>query len=558
MEYDEQLKEYGILATATNPDQVIIKDDVLSIISAQIDKIDFQILQNKKIKKIHIFGSEIQYIYFYFNKDTTIDIDFECCNFKNQVIARGHKFNNTIAFTQCIFETIVDFSGTTFKCQTTFLNSIFKAEARFINTKFLVEQSDNSETIENNFRETSFEGNTFFDRAEFKGRVNFGISRFKAEASFINTKFLAEQGNGEIIENNFRQSIFEGNTFFSRAEFKGRVSFGISRFKAETRFIKTKFLAKQGNGEIENDFRESIFEGKVSFSNVEFQGRVSFGISRFKDEVSFVAINLDKCIFNHTEFNKTKFIKIDYKNAETYTFRNSTFKDTLSFENTNISKLAFDNVVFNGIVTFNKTNSNKPSFINCTFSNQFNIEHKYIQYSYEEIEKIIEEKIEKYKSSLNYRDLFRKLKSNRIAHHNLIDASELHSQELYAREFELKHKGNKTIKEHIEKWQLRLYRKLCDHHTDLLLNLKWLIITIGLFACLYFIAKVFQNINILNILSPLGVFLSILSFLILFCMCYCKCIKIFDFFAYLSVIPTLWVICYKPKLIFGIRKSRRQ
>ena len=150
------------------------------------------------------------------------------------------------------------------------------------------------------------------------------------------------------------------------------------------------------------------------------------------------------------------------------------------------------------------------------------------------------------------RDLFRKLKSNRIVHHNLIDASELHTQELYARELELKYKDKKTIKEHIEKWQLCFYRNLCDHHTDLLLNLKWLAITIGLFACLYFIIKIFQNINILNILSPLGVFLSILSFLILLCMCYYKYIKIFDFFVYSSIIPTLWVICYKPKLIFGI------
>ncbi|MCI7484826.1 MAG: pentapeptide repeat-containing protein [Helicobacter sp.] len=402
MEYDEQLKEYGILATNTENK---IEDNKIIIEFAQIDKIDLKRLQEKKIKEIRIYGSEIQYIYF--NKDTTIDIDFEYCNFKNQVIDRGHNFNNTIAFTQCIFEAIVDFSKATFNCQTTFLNSIFKAEA-------------------------------FFDHAEFQGGVSFEMSRFKAETSFINTKFSAKQGNNKTAKNNFQDTIFEGYTFFHHAEFKGRVNF-------------------------------------------EF--------SRFKDEVLFVAINLDKCIFDHIEFNKTKFISINSKNAETCTFRNSTFKDTLSFENTNISKLEFDNVVFNGIITFNEANSNKPSFTNCTFSNQFNIEHEYIQYSYEKIEKIIEEKIErieKYKSSLNYRDLFRKLKSNRIAHHNLIDASELHSQELYARELELKHKGNKTIKEHIEKWQLWFYYKLCDHHTDILKSFHSLMLVIGLFGLMGF------------------------------------------------------------------------
>lgn len=122
---------------------------------------------------------------------------------------------------------------------------------------------------------------------------------------------------------------------------------------------------------------------------------------------------------------------------------------------------------------------------------------------------------------------------------NLLDASEFHKYELYCKELELKHKGKKTLKDKIDHWQIVFYRKLCEHHTDLLLNLKWLVIAIGLFACLYFIAKVFQNINILNILSPLGAFLSILSFLILLCMCCHKCIKIFDFFAYLSIIPIL-------------------
>ncbi|EAL6990571.1 hypothetical protein DSX85_09020, partial [Campylobacter jejuni] len=107
-------------------------------------------------------------------------------------------------------------------------------------------------------------------------------------------------------------------------------------------------------------------------------------------------------------------------------------------------------------------------------------------------------KTQEYDKLLNYRDLFRKLKSNRIAHHNLIDASELRAQELYARELELKHKENKSLKEKIERWQLVFYRKLCDHHTDLLLNLKWLVVVIGLFALLYFASRMIQDISLLK------------------------------------------------------------
>ena len=408
---------------------------------------------------------------------------------------------------------------------------------------------ENNDIVENDFIETSFEGKASFGGAEFQGKVNFAASSFKAEARFIQVQFLAKQSDSKTIENNFIETSFEGKAFFDGVEFQGRVSFEISQFKGETRFTQTQFLAKQSNSEIiENNFREIVFEGNTFFDGAKFKGRVNFAASSFKAEVLFVDINLDNCIFHYTEFNKTKFINVDSKNTKTYTFINSIFKDTLSFENLNISKLEFDNVVFNGIVTFDRTNlGNKPHFTNCTFSNQFNIEHKHIQYSYEEIKEIKD-----YDSLLNYRDLFRKLKSNRIAHHNLIDASELHTQELYARELELDSKKGKPIKEKIDYWQLWFYRNLCEHHTDLLLNLKWLAITIGLFALLYFISRLIQDISILEILSPLGAFLSILSFLILLCMCYHKCIKIFDFFAYLSIIPILWVIFYKPKLIFGI------
>ncbi|RAX52025.1 pentapeptide repeat-containing protein [Helicobacter sp. 10-6591] len=463
MQYNEQLAQYGILAK--NAKAYEMRQDKIILSNIEIEEIDLKTLEEQKIKELVIENSKINNLLF--AQINNIKLFFGCCNFKNQVIAREHNFINTIAFTQCIFETIVDFSGATFNCQTTFLNSIFKAEA-------------------------------FFDHAEFQGGVSFEMSRFKAETSFINTKFSAKQGNNKIAKNNFQDTIFEGYTFFDHAEFKGRVNF------------------------------ES---------------------SRFKDEVLFVAINLDKCIFDHIEFNKTKFIKIDYKNAETCTFRNSTFKDTLSFENTDISKLEFDNVVFNGIVTFNEANfSNKPSFTNCTFSNQFNIEHQYIKYSYEDI---IEE-TQDYSQLLNYRDLFRKLKSNRIAHHNLIDASELHSQELYAREFELQQKETKTIKEHIEKWQLWFYHKLCDHHTDLLLNLKWLIIAIGLFASLYFISRLIQDISILEILNPFGICFSIACAFIALILYWFRHIERLDFFASINAVITLWIICYKPQLIFGI------
>lgn len=115
MEYDEQLEEYGILAKNIEKQ---IEYNKITIASAQIDKIDLEKLQEKNIEEIHIVRSEIKHIYF--AKKTTINMKFECCNFKSQAIARECEFNNTITFNQCIFETIVDFSRATFNHQTIF------------------------------------------------------------------------------------------------------------------------------------------------------------------------------------------------------------------------------------------------------------------------------------------------------------------------------------------------------------------------------------------------------------------------------------------------------
>ncbi|HEB9337003.1 TPA: pentapeptide repeat-containing protein, partial [Campylobacter coli] len=292
-------------------------------------------------------------------------------------------------------------------------------------------------------------------------------------------------------------------------------------------FIKAQFLAEQNNNEtIENDFRETIFKGRVAFDSLVLKARISFLLSTFKDETFFLNINPNNCIFHNVEFNKINFIHIDdinaESNAESYVFQNTVFKDALSFKGMKFERLEFDNVLFNGVVTFSNTKLNtKPQFINCTFSNQFNIEHQYIKYSDKDIEnKInnIQDKNDKFRALLNLRDLFRKLKSNRIAHHNLIDASELRTQELYARELELKYQENKSLREKIERWQLSFYHKLCDHHTDLLLNLKWLVVLIGSFALLYFTSRVIQDINLLKVLNQYGICLSIIGIFNLLCL----------------------------------------
>ncbi|HEB9349163.1 TPA: hypothetical protein RZK40_000648 [Campylobacter coli] len=517
-------------------------------------------------------------------------VGFRISQFKEEIRFIETQFlaeqsNNEIIeniFEEVIFEGRASFSNATFKARVSFALSQFKNETIFTNTKFQANQND-SDIIENQFLGVVFIGKTIFNHATFKARVSFGLSQFKEEVRFIETQFLAEQSNNETIENIFEEVIFEGRAFFSNATFKARVSFGLSQFKEEVRFIETQFLAEQSNNEtIENEFRETIFKGKVAFDSLVLKARISFLFSIFKDEALFFNINPNNCIFHNVEFNKINFIHNDDINvesyAESYVFQNAIFKDTLSFEGMEFERLRFDNVLFNGVVTFSNTKLNtKPQFINCTFSNQFNIEHQYIKYSDKDIEnKInnIQDKNDKFRALLNLRDLFRKLKSNRIAHHNLIDASELRTQELYARELELKYKEKKSLREKIERWQLSFYHKLCDHHTDILQSLNSLILVIGIFVLSsvamvaifnyrlgykpilehWYFSLDFYNHHINSIIQDNYLFVVKVNFAMLFgyliLVGFALCLKyIREFFIIISYAITLLVLVVSPKIL---------
>lgn len=426
------------------------------------------------------------------------------------------------------------------------------------------------------FSRCIFEKRINFTYAIFNSYVDLTETMFKNEVRFIMTQFLADQTTARIIENNFSEAVFKDKVSFAMAKFKARVSFSITRFESEVNFTETKFFAEYTNQEnIENDFRAIFFKDKVFFSRVEFKARVSFNMTHFEGKARFIDISFFKntVIFSEVEFNNIKFIS-DKKLNETntnnivdqiYHFQDTTFKGIVNFENTYIKDLNFKNVIFNNIVVFdNAALYNKPKFINCTFSNQFNIKQEHIQYNFKDINKDSNNLInlpnlentnkdDDFTKPSNLRDLFRKLKSNRIAHHNLIDASELRVQELYARELELKHKKNKKLKETIEQYQLFFYRKLCGHHTDLVLNAKWLIIIIGMFASMLFMIKLYKcGLSILNIFNFYGLYLSALGSFILSALALFRCIDKMKAFASINAIAILWVICYKPKLIFGI------
>ncbi len=524
-EFNKELAQYGIFAKNGKLD---IKDNKITIFVAKIEEINFQKLQKQDIKEICIFKSKIKYPYF--SKENTIKIDFRNCNFKNQIVVRGSHFENEVIFRQCVFDAVVDFSKTKFKSKIDFSASVFKGEVKFIEAQFLAEK-DSNKIIENDFSKTIFERETSFSKAIFQARVSFILSQFKEGVSFIGAQFLAEKDSNKIIENDFRETIFEREVSFDNVIFRTGISFAFSQFKNEVRLSISNFLYAKNINFIDIVFGKLVLQKELFEKSVNFERCVFLQDINFKD-YTFNEITFNTCIFKGNAY-----------------FNNSNFTKGVDFHECEFEKTA----CFYG-VKFDET----PNFSQALFKSNINIINSNLNFDFTKLDKKIrllssqgEGKYD-YEIANNFRDSFRNFKSTLIKDNNLLDASNFHKYELYCKEIELKNKKDKTLKDKIDKWQLFFYRKLCDHHTDLLLNLRWLVVAIGLFALLYFASRVIQDINLLKVLNQYGVCLSIIGVFNLFCLYWFECIKKFDFFVYLNLIVVLWVICYMPKIIFGI------
>ncbi len=279
----------------------------------------------------------------------------------------------------------------------------------------------------------------------------------------------------------------------------------------------------------------------ISFLNCTFKKDVLIFNFYFDIVVIFNCVFESKCYFDSSVFNK--FANFGETTFNYVSFEGSKFNDDVSF--------------------YGATFQQPPNFSQVRFKGSLNAVNTEMLFQEQDLKNTIKKAKEKYDTESNvdksliyfindFRDSFRNLKNALIKDNNLLDASNFHKYELYSKEIELDSKKTKTLKDKVEKWQLWFYRNLCDHHTDLLLNLKWLIIAIGLFTSLYFVSRLIQDISILESLNPFGICFSIACAFIALILYWFGHIERLDFFASLNAVITLWIICYKPQLIFGI------
>ncbi|ELZ6106009.1 pentapeptide repeat-containing protein [Campylobacter jejuni] len=320
------------------------------------------------------------------------------------------------------------------------------------------------------------------------------------------------------------------------------------------------------SSDIENGifFLKCEFENKILFFNLYFKN-ISFILCNFKNNTTFQACTFKTfCNFESSVFEN--FVSFD----------KSMFLDKVSFYNTNFHKVPnFSQAIFNG--NLNAINTN----LNFTFDN---LEEK-IEQEYEDFNKNIENKKSLDKFANDFRDSFRTFKSSLIKDNNLLDASNFHKYELYCKELELKNKKGKTFKDVVDRWQLLFYRKLCDHHTDILQSLNSLILVIGIFVISsvamvfgfnyslgykpilehWYFSLDFYNHHINSIIQDNYLFMMAINVMILFIYLglvgFALCLKYMrKFFIIISYVITFLVLAVSPKILIpamGIFTDKR-
>lgn len=261
----------------------------------------------------------------------------------------------------------------------------------------------------------------------------------------------------------------------------------------------------------------------ISFLNCTFKKDVLIFNFYFDIVVIFNCVFESKCYFDSSVFNK--FANFGETTFNYVSFEGSKFNDDVSF--------------------YGATFQQPPNFSQVLFKGSLNAVNTEMLFQEQDLKNTIKKAKEKYDTESNvdksliyfindFRDSFRIFKNALIKDNNLLDASNFHKYELYSKEIELDSKENKTIKDKVEKWQLWFYRKLCDHHTDLVLNLKWLVYTIALYV--FLLGKI-------PCVYPVAIFI--------FCVYVCVC-SFKNIWLVISSAIVFITILNKPKIILGI------
>ena len=378
------------------------------------------------------------------------------------------------------------------------------------------------------------------------------------------------------------------------------------QYKSYTIDEKKEIIIKDEFGDIQIDIPVKFYKCHIKFNNDNLRKDININLEFY--ECKFINTKIISCNFNkQIYFKECEFLisedKLDYINEirisskflHSVDFSNTIFKDNVYFNNSIFEDYAdfheceFEKTASFYGVTFKKT----PNFSQAIFKSNLNIANANLNFDFDKLEaKIKQEHNNDNKKSLDkfandFRDSFRGFKSALIKDNNLLDASEFHKYELYAKEMELDYKENKILKEKIDYWQLWFYRNLCEHHTDILKSFNSLMLVIGLFGlvslgviigfkyCLgyesifshLYMVKDFYNAHIQSFVEMhtlcaviFNLFILAIYLVILLLSISVKCKYIRGFFIGISYVAVIGILLISPKILIpamGIFTDKR-
>lgn len=311
----------------------------------------------------------------------------------------------------------------------------------------------------------------------------------KNEISYIENSDLYQITNCAIKKTNIE--IFEKyHLFFYNCQIQNFI------LENPIHFIEFKLCEFKDSFLIRKNFsgsviiKDSIFYKDFQILWVEKPLRkIHIGQNNFQNVSIFENQFLNFCFEENKVKNTSIYNNIFKENA--YFAKNNFERECVFFKNSFEKSLSFYNCIFSQCFVFFQNNIKEN--LNTTNTNLDFTFDKLQENIYNQNNIHLNSKIE-YRAN-DFRDSFKTFKNALIKDNNLLDASKFHKYELYCKEIELSAKKNRTIKEKMDKFQLMFYRKLCDHHTDLLKAFHNLLIIFMLFGIFSFAINHFKIPN---------------------------------------------------------------
>lgn len=504
------IKDKNVCFVNNNDTVIISKGDIFLK-----DIIDFNYQLNNEKKTI-----KFENINFYdecnitsvLNKYFHLDYHFKDCIFHDKFIFNNQIFNN-IKFENTEFKNKVCFKKTQFiEGNIKFIGVTFDEFVDFSNAVF---GNTNSKKFEIYFKGTKFKKGIKLKNINkqkyFYTAILFSNIEFNQELDLSKCYFYNALEFNECIFNekvSFYKSIFYKHNFQNKSKGINVTKFTASKFKKDVNFKNVEFntIASFIGVQFKRiaRFNSSVFNNKALFKQAVFSYECTFSHSVFNDAAKFENAKFFKSTyFNRSIFNKkTLFCSAIFKDVINFYF--SIFKDVVNFSSCVFEKANFVNMI--GVDISNLT-----------------IEHlnKHVVLSKE---KGYVSTYRKIQECQNLKDSFRTIKDVLIGQNNTLEALQWHKLELYMSELEIKYRRKiNVLKQEIQakyskqqdqkendileytllinqenkikniynKYQLKAYRLISDHHSDLS---KIFFFTLSMFGLYMFIASLLAYI----------------------------------------------------------------